>query len=76
LAESNKAEYAGRSNDERPWEERVKDTAKEINLEYRNKDGKLMTRKEAFRYICWNFHGKGPSKGKIDKMKKRELINE
>lgn len=40
----------------------------EINLEYTDDSGrKLETEKEAFRYMCHKFHGKGPGKNKIDK---------
>lgn len=49
----------------------------EIILEYTDDSGrKLDTPKEAFRHICHKFHGKGPSKNKIDKMlKKQEMEN-
>ena len=47
----------------------------EINLEYTDDSGrKLQTPKEQFNYMCYKFHGKGPSKNKIDKrLKKKEL---
>lgn len=47
----------------------------EINLEYTDDSGrKLETPKEAFKQMCYRFHGKGPGKNKIDKrLKKREL---
>lgn len=47
----------------------------EINLEYTDDAGrKLETPKEAFRYLCHKFHGKGPGKNKIDKrLRKQEL---
>lgn len=47
----------------------------EINLEYTDDAGrKLETPKEAYRYMCYKFHGKGPGKNKIDKrLKKQEL---
>lgn len=47
----------------------------EINLEYTDDAGrKLETPKEAFRYMCHKFHGKGPGKNKIDKrLRKQEL---
>ncbi|KAH8063670.1 hypothetical protein JL722_2854 [Aureococcus anophagefferens] len=32
---------------------------KPIKLEYRDADGRLLTRKEAFRQMCHKFHGKG-----------------
>lgn len=47
----------------------------EINLEYTDDAGrKLETPKEAFRHMCYKFHGKGPGKNKIDKrLRKQEL---
>jgi U4/U6.U5 tri-snRNP-associated protein 1 len=30
-----------------------------------------MTQKEAYRYLCYIFHGKGPSQKKIEKKKLR-----
>lgn len=47
----------------------------EISLEYTDDTGrKLETPKEAFRYLCHKFHGKGPGKNKIDKrLRKQEL---
>merc|ERR1712010_6280 len=41
-------------------------------LEYRDADGKLLTRKEAFRQMCHKFHGKGPGKKKTEKFAARE----
>lgn len=35
-----------------------------------------MTPKEAFRYMCWIFHGEGPGKNKIEKRKMKELVNQ
>lgn len=39
----------------------------EIRLEYRNKLGQKLTPKEAFRQLCYSFHGYGPSKKTIEK---------
>lgn len=48
----------------------------EINLEYTDDAGqKLETPKEAFRYLCHKFHGKGPGKNKIDKRLKKQEAN-
>lgn len=47
-------------------------TFKDIKLEYRDADGKLLTRKEAFRQMCHKFHGKGPGKAKTEKFAARE----
>ena len=45
---------------------------KPIKLEYRDADGKLLTRKEAFRQMCHKFHGKGPGKKTTEKFAARE----
>ena len=45
-----------------------------VKLEYKDEYGRVMTPKEAFRYISWIFHGKGPGKKKKEKMlRKMEL---
>jgi len=41
--------------------------AREVKLEYRDKHGRLLTSKEAFRDLCYQFHGHGASKRKEDK---------
>jgi len=46
-----------------------KDTGKKLNsftLEYRDKFGRKMSQKEAFRQLSYGFHGKGPGKAKIE----------
>ncbi|GKY96189.1 hypothetical protein MPSEU_000578800 [Mayamaea pseudoterrestris] len=40
---------------------------REIKLEYRDKNGRLLTRKEAFRELCYQFHGHGSGKRKEEK---------
>jgi len=55
-------DYSGRTLDIKPHRERNDldgsgEKAGEINLEYRDETGKLMTKKQAFRYACWIFHG-------------------
>ena len=45
-----------------------------VKLEYRNASGQLMKPKEAFRYMSAIFHGQGPGKNKIEKIKKKELM--
>jgi U4/U6.U5 tri-snRNP-associated protein 1 len=48
--------------------EQDKDLAsREIKLEYRDKYGRLLTRKEAFRELCYQFHGHGSGKRKEEK---------
>ncbi|KAJ1619460.1 SART-1 family-domain-containing protein [Pavlovales sp. CCMP2436] len=44
-----------------------------VSLKYLDEYGRPMTAKEAFRRQCYNFHGKGPGKRKLEKrMKKYE----
>ena len=40
---------------------------REIKLEYRDDHGRLLTRKEAYRQLCYQFHGHGSSKKKEEK---------
>lgn len=40
---------------------------REVKLEYRDKHGRLLTSKEAFRDLCYQFHGHGASKKKEEK---------
>lgn len=37
-----------------------------FRLEYRDKYGRLLSQKEAFRQLSYGFHGKGPGKAKIE----------
>ena len=37
-----------------------------FRLEYRDKYGRLLSQKEAFRQLSYGFHGKGPGKSKIE----------
>lgn len=47
----------------------------EINLEYTDDSGRrLETPKDAFRYMCYKFHGKGPGKNKIDKRLRKQAL--
>lgn len=47
--------------------------SREVKLEYRDKNGRLLTRKEAFRELCYQFHGHGSGKRKEEK--KRSQIS-
>lgn len=70
-------DYSGRTNDKLPHEELAKlesGPSDRIKLEYRDRNGKLMTQKEAFRYMCWTFHGKKPGKRKQEKKIKKEQL--
>jgi U4/U6.U5 tri-snRNP-associated protein 1 len=40
---------------------------RDIKLEYRDKHGRLLTSKEAFRDLCYQFHGYGKSKRSEEK---------
>jgi U4/U6.U5 tri-snRNP-associated protein 1 len=44
---------------------------REVKLEYRDKHGRLLTAKEAFRDLCYQFHGHGASKKKEEKRLKQ-----
>lgn len=49
-------DFRGRNNDEMPFQERHKSNGS-MDIEYRDHTGRLMTKKEAFRYQCHIFHG-------------------
>eukprot|EP00744_Colponema_vietnamica_P006152 GILI01008953.1.p1 GENE.GILI01008953.1~~GILI01008953.1.p1 ORF type:complete len:624 (+),score=189.37 GILI01008953.1:41-1873(+) len=72
-------EIVGRSRDRRDDVEdevikvEAKGRTKEVHLEYRDEHGRLLTKKEAFRRMCWDFHGKKPSKRKQEKRLKQEM---
>ncbi len=44
---------------------------KEVKLEYRDEHGRLLTRKEAFRQLCYQFHGYGSGKRAEEKRLKQ-----
>jgi len=44
---------------------------REIKLEYRDKHGRLLTQKEAYRELCYQFPGHGASKRKEEKRLKQ-----
>jgi U4/U6.U5 tri-snRNP-associated protein 1 len=44
---------------------------REIKLEYRDKHGRLLTSKEAYRELCYQFHGHGASKKNEEKRLKQ-----
>lgn len=43
-----------------------------VKLKYFDKRGRELKGKEAFRQMCWKFHGKMPSHRKQEKMRKKE----
>eukprot|EP00977_Amphora_coffeiformis_P014525 scaffold4079_cov167-Amphora_coffeaeformis.AAC.21 len=58
--------------DERNANEKDRDLAsREIKLEYRDEHGRLLTRKEAFRDLSYQFHGYGSGKRKEQKKMKQ-----
>lgn len=44
-----------------------------VKLEYRDEFGRKLTQKEAFRQICYRFHGYGPGKKAKEKRLKVRL---
>jgi U4/U6.U5 tri-snRNP-associated protein 1 len=48
---------------------------REIKLEYRDKHGRLLTQKEAFRDLCYQFHGHGASK-KAEEKRLKQITRE
>jgi len=42
-----------------------------VQIEHYDNKGRKLTMKEAFRYLCWRFHGKMPSHRKQEKMLKK-----
>lgn len=43
----------------------------EINIEHRDKRGKVMDPKTAFKQFCWKFHGVKPTSKKLKKIEKK-----
>jgi U4/U6.U5 tri-snRNP-associated protein 1 len=48
---------------------------REIKLEYRDEHGRLLTRKEAYRNLCYQFHGHGSGK-KNEERRLRQIARE
>ena len=64
-------ELAGRAKDGRVIDPSAKVDG--VKLEYRDEFGRKLTQKEAFRQICYRFHGYGP--GKKAKEKRLKVTN-
>ena len=69
-------DYSGRNLDNKPHRDRIKDEVNaqvddRINLEYRDDTGRIMTKRQAFRYECWIFHGQRPGYRKLQKMREK-----
>ena len=43
-----------------------------VKIDHFDKKGKKLTLKQAFREMCWKFHGKMPSHRKQEKRKQKE----
>ena len=54
-----------------PHEKDLEFANREISLEYRDEHGRLLTRKEAYRNLCYAFHGYGSSKKNQDRKLKQ-----
>jgi len=50
-----------------PYDRDIELANREVKLEYRDEHGRLLTRKEAYRQLCYQFHGHGSSKKKQEK---------
>ena len=68
-------------NNEKTVEEQLRsfgDTANQENdrvrIKYFDKRGHELKGKEAFRQMCWKFHGKMPSHRKQEKMRQKEEV--
>lgn len=59
-------ELAGRSKDSRNVDP-SKAEESGVKIEYRDEFGRKLTQKEAFRQLCYSFHGYGPGKKKQEK---------
>ena len=75
---NNYEDEIGRTTDERMKcrsnDVGVIDSSQDMNLEYRDSKGRKLTPKEAYRQLCYNFHGYGPGKAKLEKRKEKEEV--
>ena len=55
-------------------EQKTAPELKEVDLQYFDKKGRKLTIKEAYRQMCWKFHGRMPSHNKIAKLNKKEEV--
>lgn len=76
LSSGTSKEYSGRANDPKPtWEGSGDDPAPNIKLEYKDEFGRKLTTKEAYRQLCYRFHGVQKGKRKRDKQL-REIVEQ
>ncbi|KAJ8900951.1 hypothetical protein NDN08_000248 [Rhodosorus marinus] len=68
----NTTDQVGRAKDERLAKELIENAGPrkdvQVKLEYIDEFGREMTQREAFRRLCYVFHGKGPSRRKQEKL--------
>jgi U4/U6.U5 tri-snRNP-associated protein 1 len=68
------SELAGRAKDHRDYDPSSHEFG--VKLEYRDEFGRKLTQKEAFRQLCYKFHGYGPGKkAKEKRLKQKEMAN-
>lgn len=73
--------WSGRTNDKKavvregldPVGTSAQPGISEVNITYKDEFGRVLTPKEAFRELCYNFHGIRPSKNKREKRLKQYL---
>lgn len=63
-------ELAGRARDRRDEDPSDSSDFSRVKLEYRDAQGRKLTKKEAFRQLSYDFHGYGPGKKKKEKRMK------
>ena len=49
---------------------------KDVVIEYRDENGRKLTQKEAYRQLCYKFHGYGPGKNKVEKRQKQSELRD
>jgi U4/U6.U5 tri-snRNP-associated protein 1 len=64
-------EAVGRAKDKRETAEAIGEDR--IKIEYRDSMGRILTKKEAFRQLSYDFHGYGAGKAKTEKRMKVTL---
>ena len=67
--------YLGRNKDENPESYMAKfgeSKNDSVQLDYHNEVGEKLTMKQAFRMMCWKFHGMKPSKRQQEKILKKK----
>jgi len=75
-----KKEFVGRARDKRLGADgeaggagKESDARRDVKLQYVDEFGRELTPKEAFRQLCYKFHGRGPSKNTREKRLKKYL---